>query len=323
MCLAGWQRLCALFFVFGLVGVGARAAPESEPSHAERFASPEAKLRRAEQEGAARLRSNPKDVQALLERGQARLRLGQLNPALDDFHRAAALDPASADVQAHLAYGLWMQGQFQPALNAARAALARDPENASAHRYAGRLLLLVGGDRQLAIRHLQRAVELNPEETDARFDLLTAYRAVGDVERAWAQLRLLRTAYPAEDTRLLHAEGLLGYDQGRVSFAIDRFRQALAVAPNSSEAREGLGVALVQAERWPEAVAALAQLAKEQPQSFKVAYLYALALENTQSWPEAEREARRALKLDPKSADAQALLDQVLAKSGEVEKKKE
>ncbi len=102
-----------------------------------------------------------------------------------------------------------------------------------------------------------------------------------------AQLRLLRASYSSDNARLLYAEGLLASDQGRVPLAIDRFRQALAADPHLTEARQGLGIALIQAERWPEAVEVLAPLAKDQPESFTVAYFHALALEN------AERGLRR------------------------------
>lgn len=294
----------------------ASGTKEKEPSHTLRFADPRSRLLRGEEEANARLRVNPEDVAALVDRGVARLRLGNLADAADDFERAAALAPASADVQTHLAYGRMLQGRAQPALEAARKALALNPDHSSAHYYAGLLLSRSGGDLPQVIQHFERAVELNPDQTEIRFDLLSAYRQRGDATRAGLQLRLLRTVLPPHDPRLLYAEGLLAADRGSLSQAIDRFRQALAAAPRLNAARMDLGMALVQSERWLEAVEVLGPMAQEQAHSFTAAYFHALALQNTQRGTEAEQEVRRALALDPQSASAHTLLGIVLAGRG-------
>jgi len=305
-----------LFLLVLVLGVGGLSAQQSERPHAERFADPETKLKRAEDEANARLQRNPNDSKALLERGLARLRLSQLDAALEDFSRAVTLEPNSADARAHLAFGLWQQSRFEAALVAAREALERNPEHASAHYYVGRLLLLTGGQSQDAIQHLQRAIELDPEQDTLRFDLLIAYRAKGDTIRAKAQLRLLRASLSPGDARLLYAEGLLAADAGQLPTAIDRFRRALDAEPKLIAARYDLARALVQAERWQEALQVAEPLANEYPQSYTAAYLHALALQNSQRAAEAEKEARRATALEPKSADAYTLLGITLASRG-------
>jgi tetratricopeptide (TPR) repeat protein len=122
---------------------------------------------------------------------------------------------------------------------------------------------------------------------------------------------------------LLYVEGLLASDQGRAPFAIEHFRRALAANPSLDEAREGLGITLTQAQRWAEALEILKPLARQKPQSFTVAYACALALKNTGHLPEAAEEARRALRLNPNSAEAHSLLSQTLAESGLPEKRNE
>jgi len=283
-------------------------AQERIRSHQERFASPTIQHELAEADATARLGKNPKDITALTERGLARLSLGKIRAGVADFEAAVAVDRSSGKAWAYVAYGLWMQGQFEPALAAARQALANDPEQASAHWYTGRLLLLTNGNPQEARNHLERAVQLDPEEAGIRLDLLLAYRAMGDLERAWAQLRPLHTSLPASDPRLLYAEGLLDSDLGHSILAVDCFRRALIANPEMVEARNGLGIALVQAERWEEATEVLSALSREQPQSFRIAYTLALALQHTQRRAEAEQQARRALTLNPGSKEAAELL---------------
>lgn len=303
-------------FLLLVLGASAKfsGGQKAERTHAERFAAPAEKLRSAEREAGARVRANSTDVRALLDRGLARLPLAHVDAAIEDFRRAAALAPNQAEPETDLAYGLWMQGHIEDALGAARAALALDPHDASAHRYAGRLLLLLGGDRNSALAHLEEAARLDPLETDAHFDLIVAYRTASDPANAWAQLRLLQTEFPADDPRVLYVEGLLDSDQGRLPIAIDRFRQALAGDPHLAEARDELGIALAEAAHWPEAVDVLGPTARDNPKSFRLAYAYALALTNLNYLAKAEGAAQKAVGLNPGSAEARALLERVQAR---------
>jgi Flp pilus assembly protein TadD len=307
------RLLCFVLMVW-IAGAQAYCIQQPERTHAQRFAPQDERLRSAEQEASARLRENPSDVKMLLDLGLARLRLGKVDAAIADFRRAAVQKPALAEVQSDLAYALWMRGDLRDALHTARAALLLDPSDASAHRYAGRLLLLQGGDRSEAIGHLERAVQLNPEETDAHLDLVMAYRSAGDPPNAWAQLRLLQTEFAENDPRLLYVQGLLFSDQGRSALAIDFFRRACAGNPNLGEARDALGIELAQAGRWAEALDVLGPAAKANSRSFRVTYAYALALMNTQHLAEAEEVAGRATDLNPGSAEARALLGQIKAR---------
>lgn len=309
----GGRPFCLLLVIW-IVGAPAYCIQPPERTHAERFASQAERLRFAEQEAEARARENPSDVKGLLDLGLARLRLGKVDAAIADFRRAAAQEPALAEVQTDLAYALWMGGHLDGALRAAHAALLLDSHDASARRYVGRLLLLQGGDRSEAIAELEKAAQLNPEETDAHFDLVMAYRSAGDLPNAWAQLRLLQTEFNEDDPRLLYVQGLLVSDQGRSALAIDFFRRARAGNPSLGEAGEALGIELAQAGRWAEALDVLRPAVKANSRSFRVTYAYALTLMHTQHLAEAEEVARRATSLNPGSAEARALVGQIQAR---------
>jgi tetratricopeptide (TPR) repeat protein len=293
----------------------------AEQTHVERFAPQAERLRAAERDAEGRVRAYPSQVRAWLDLGMAHLNLAELDAATAAFRRAATLCPSLAEPQTDLAYALWLQGKVDPALEAAKAALSLDPNDAAAHRYVGRLLLLRGGSRAEAIEHLQKAVQSNPEETDAHFDLAMAYREAGDMPNAWAQLRLLQTEFPEDEPRLLYLEGLLSSTQGRSSLAIDFFRRALAGDSRLPRARESLGVELAHAGHWTEALALLEPAARDNPQSFELSYLYALTLMNTRRWADAEAAARRAINLNPASSEARDLLAQVEAHSGSAREK--
>ena len=306
------SRLGLLLLILG-TGVNLNGGQKSERTHAERFAPPSEKLRLSEAE--ARVRANPKEAKAWLDLGMAHLALAQIDDAIADLRRAAAMAPSLAEPQTDLAYALWIQGDIDRALEAAKAALALDPNDASAHRYAGRLLLLRGGDRGEAIKHLEKAAQINPEETDAHFDLIMAFRAAGDPSNAWAQLRLLQTEFPEDEPRVLYVQGLLASDQGRSALAVDFFRRAVAGDPHLPGAREALGIELAQTRHWTEALDLLEPAARDSPRSFQLTYAYALTLMNTQQWVAAEAAARRAISLNPESPEARTLLAQIQSRS--------
>jgi len=301
---------------FLLMSSPASVWAQKEPSHVERFASPKARYERAVEQATAGLQKNPKDPEALINRGTALVHLGELEAGVKDLREAAALEPNSADAASHLAYGLWLSGQLSEALAMAQKALALNANLASAQYYVGRLLVLTAGDTKEAIDHLQKAFLLNPQQTDIVLDLLQAYRMTGDEDQAEAQLRLLQTFLPPEDPTVLYAEGLVASDQRQAELAIDYFRRAVAASPEMAPSRRDLGIALAKAGRWQEAADALGPLAAQQPYSFSAAYFNALALQNSHHEEEAEREAQRAIALNPKSADAHTLLGIALSSRG-------
>src|SRR5260370_22095579 len=225
---------------------------KKEASHVERFTDPRAKWQHAEQEATARLAANPKDSHALADRGVARLNLGRIEEAAEDLNRAAELDTTSAGVRAELAYAFMLLGRQPEAIAAAKAALALDPENEAAHGNLGRALLEGGSDPQQAVVHLKRAVELNPEDSNLRFDLFSAYRQSGDLLHANAELRLLRAILPPTDPRISYGEGLLETDRGQIALAIEKFQKALQANPRDAAARDDLARSLVPTERWKE-----------------------------------------------------------------------
>src|SRR5262249_28515823 len=148
----GSLRLAFLSLTFCLAAIPA-GSQQPEPSHQERFASPQERLRAQETKANLRLQKNPRDAKALADRGLARLGLGELAPGIADFRRAATLRPGSADAQADLAYALWTAGKRQEALEGARAALRLNPEHAAAHYYLARLLVETGGSADEAFEN--------------------------------------------------------------------------------------------------------------------------------------------------------------------------
>ncbi|HEY3025179.1 MAG TPA: tetratricopeptide repeat protein [Pyrinomonadaceae bacterium] len=291
-------------------------------SHVERFSTPEVRAERTETDATAKLDANPNDADALNARAYARMSLGHYQEAARDLEHAVTLKPANAEYHAGLGYTLWKIGRHAEAIAAERSAVKLDDKNFTAHYQLGRFLLFTGGNngQQLteAATHLRRALEIDPRHSEVRFDLLTAYRTMGDAAQAVAQLKLLENARPS-DPRVIYIDALLASDRGDLKAAISGFREALRQDATLFGAWQDLGLAYIKSGRWNEAVENFAELSKRQPDAVEVAYFYALSLYNAGRVAEAEREARRTLRLDAGTSAAHTLLGIILASRGDAD----
>lgn len=292
-------------------GVMCQNSPER--SHQERFAPVAQSLEKAENELSANLEANPKDAALLSSRGLLRLQLDKQSEALADLREAVEAAPTSAQFEINLAYGLLLSQKFQESITVARKAVALEDRSYAAHGLLGRALMAGGGPSKEGIEQVQRSLELFPDQTDLRFELVNALRQEKDFPAAAVQLRILKDELPTGDARLEYAQGMLSADLGYPEAAVVSFRRALQVNPNSQIVRQDLAAALVRIGKWSEAAKILGPLAISQPTSYQVAYLNALALQNSQHPKEAETEARRAVTLDANSADAHTLLGLTLS----------
>lgn len=308
--------LVALPLLDFLMPTGARCQAPPERSHQERFAPMAQSLEKVEGELSAKLEGNAKDAALLSSRGLLRLQLNKHNEALADLREAVEAAPTSAQFEINLAYGLLLNLEFQEGAAEARKAVTLEDRSYAAHALLGRALLASGAPSQEAIEELQRSLELSPDQTDLRFELVNALRQEKDFPAAGVQLRILKDELPPGDARLEYAQGVLSADLGYPQAAVVSFRRALQINPNSQIVRQDLGAALVRTGKWSEASQVLGPLAVSRPNSYQVAYLNALALQNTQHSKEAEGEARRALALDADSADAHTLLGLTFSSQG-------
>lgn len=288
-----------VFFLLALTtcGIFSAGAQQQEATHAERFADPRARAEQADREATAALARVPDNVDALVARARARLQLGKQQESLADFKRAAALDPARADVRAQLALAHAGAGRFAEAKRAADTALALDPQNPAAHYALGLLLLAATTDLQSAVKHLERASAAGPAAPEVRFDLLRALARSGDRVRAAVQLRVLGVLLPPSDARILHGQGLLEAQQGRLDAAATKFREAAQAKPALPAAPiEGalaIARALAQQGKSDQAIALFEEATSRFPQSVEAHLELAGALEKAGRADEARAARQR------------------------------
>ena len=236
-------------------------------------------------------------------RALARMRFGRYQEAYEDLKRVVSLKPDNSAYRANFGYALWKLDHAEEAITAERLALKLDDKNFTAYYQLGRFLLRVGGKERLteSTVHLRRALELDPKQYDVRFELIAAYRALGDRAQASTQLDFLWDARPS-DPRVFYVSALLATDRDDLEAAIKDFKEALRRDAALVGAWQDMGLAYVRLKRWPEAIETFAELAERQPDSVDAAYLYGLSLFNAGRVTEAEAHVRRALRCGPRPA---------------------
>ena len=113
-----------------------------------------------------RLRANPHDRAALVERAARYLDLGRPANALADWDRAAALQPLSATERLTYAGVRLALGQHADALDAYAQALADAPDRSLYYNARG-TVLMAQGDHAAADKALDTALRINPRFADA------------------------------------------------------------------------------------------------------------------------------------------------------------
>lgn len=165
----------------------------------------------------------PDYAQAHNNIGDDLTRLGRAREAVGHLRRALELQPDYPEAHYNLGAALMELGRPGEGIASFEAALRLRPAYSAAARALGRALATEGPAerRQEALPLFERAVELAPQDAEARIDL-----------------------------------GFYLLTQGRTAEALPHLRSAAELRPDMADAHVVLGRALVQAGRFPEAISA-------------------------------------------------------------------
>jgi len=202
----------------------------------------------------AALELDPKSADAELGLAHALAKQNRLDAAAPHFQKAAELNPHYRDDLLELA-SLYEQAK-QPA--EAIAIYQQFPENPGAQERWG-VLLLESAKPADAVPHFEIAVAKSPTEAN-RAALVTAYVKNNQADKALPIVNEILAGSPNDyEFRMLH--GRIIRDQRKFPEAARDFLQATELQPNSAEAWSELAGVQVMAENYPNALAALDQLA--------------------------------------------------------------
>jgi tetratricopeptide (TPR) repeat protein len=264
--------------------------------------------------------SNPSDFKANHELGRLLIATGRPREAIPFLERASSSDPANYENAYDRALANAECGNYTVAREQGNKLLA-DHDQADLHQLLGDVSEKLG-DSLEAVRHYQRAAELDPTESHL-FDWgseLLLHHAPEPARQVFAKGNHL---FPTS-ARMLLGLGAAYFARGAYDDAILRISKASDLNANDPNPYRFLGE-ILQAQNTPsiELVEKLQQFVKLQPQNADANYYYALGLWKlgntahvTATTMQVELLLTTAIRIDPKHGKAELLLGIVRADQG-------
>ncbi|MBF0159661.1 MAG: tetratricopeptide repeat protein [Magnetococcales bacterium] len=176
----------------------------------------------------------------LYHQGNALLRQGEAQQAIDCYQQALQLDPDLFEAYHNLATVLYQQGRLQEALEHYQTILARWPDSSAAHNNLG-ALLQDQGDLAAAAESFQRAIDHRPDYADAYGNLANVRQKQQRWQEALASYQKQLALRPNDGT-VLFRMGLMWQRQHHYQQALDCYQRTLAIDPNHADAWNNRGM---------------------------------------------------------------------------------
>ena len=265
---------------------------------------------RAYEEFSTVLRLDPRRALAFVNLGTAAFRLGKLEAAAAHFEKALDLRPeppvvvlAAAQLGAvciELGRELAAKGGRE-GLELFRDYARRFPARPMARILLGEALLR-SQDLPGALAEFEQAVALDPALGRAHFSAGFAYKELGDAEKARRALETARRLEPQNPLVLFHLADLASHDEDPTP-ALRLLERALAAKPDYAEAYVKVGQIHVRSKRFRQAVGALMEAVRLEPELPQAHYLLSRAYLGLGESDKAARERRRFQELEQKRHD--------------------
>lgn len=207
-------------------------------------------------------------------------------------------------------------------------ALKIDKDSPAAHYGLGQAAL---SERNYAkaVTYFERTLAIVPGANRVHYSLAMAYRGLGELEKAKANLRLqgtvgVRVADPLVDQlqeivqgeRLHLIRGRLALEAKRYPEAADEFRKAIAARPESVTGHLNLGAVLTFQKDVPGAIEQFEAVLRIAPENENAHYNLGVLLANQNRHQEAIPHLQAVLKSNPNDSSAGLLLGQSLLQLG-------
>jgi tetratricopeptide (TPR) repeat protein len=261
----------------------------------------------------ALLKEKPDYVEAHANLGVVLARLGKYEEAIAAYENAYRLAPHLTPILLNLGIAHYRAGQFAKAIEVFPRFLEKHPDSAQARQLYG--LSLAGLERyEEAIEQLEPTRDGAPPDPAALYTLGLAYLRTG---KPGLQATLERLAsFPAGLPALHLLQGQAFLRDLEFDQALEELKKAERLNPDLPRLYYALGLAHQQLGRNKEAIAAFETELRRAPQDGSTLYFLALVLEADGNLTVAQQRVNEALKLDPRSPEANGLSGKILLKQG-------
>jgi tetratricopeptide (TPR) repeat protein len=268
--------------------------------------------------------------------------LQRYTQAVAEFGQALKLKPDDDNARLAIAHVYLSYGRFKDAIPYLESYILRKPGYARAYQLLGRAYRREGQYSE-AVKVLRKAVQLHPESYETRYDLGASLARLGETDQAIEQLEEAKKLKP-DGSEAAYELGLLlikkhgpqvsqkhlaqfeqlrdqtdqrmragvpnnqGRDllqQGRVTEAVDAFREATKMDPGNAPFHYNLAIALARLGDLQGERQALQDAIKADPTFAKAHAQLGLSYMADGMLAEAEAEFKRALAINPQLAEAE------------------
>ncbi len=201
----------------------------------------------------------------------------EIEQAAEELREAVTLQPDFAEAWSDLGETRKTLLDHAGAFQAFQQAVKADPANSVAQYRLGSEYLH-RGEVSRAVTHLERAYELDPKNQSTLYNLQLALRQSGQNERADIIKQRLREFIRERDRVSqramaalgLNNEGVLMEKEGKLTEALERYREATALDPDHVGIRTNFAVALLRLGQWTEGLEQLREALRRDPENVKL-----------------------------------------------------
>jgi len=193
----------------------------------------------------------PDHVGAYVNLGRVSAGRGQVDEAIDYYRKALDIKPDFAEAHNQLGLALAGRGQYDEAIDHYRKAVEIKPDFALAHNNLG-LALAGRGQFDEAVLQYRTALEIMPDFVDAHINIGAALADRGLIDDAIAEYQKALVVKPRSASAHFNLALAMG-DRNQIDQAIDHYRKALDIDPDLDRAHNNLGKALTDRKQVDEA----------------------------------------------------------------------
>ncbi|OUS10618.1 hypothetical protein A9Q90_00630 [Gammaproteobacteria bacterium 54_18_T64] len=179
------------------------------------------------------LKLKPEDAQTHTALGNTLRELQRPDEAIEHYRAGLALAPHRGEIHFELATALRLMGRQSEARQHYQSAVDCEPNSAEAHYQLGLAL----GQGDAAIEHLQKALTIAPQHTDALANLGRSYAALGKLQPALDCYQKTLELQP-DDAETLCVTATLLEQLGQLNGAAQRYSRAQFLALQQLESSE-------------------------------------------------------------------------------------
>lgn len=259
------------------------------------------------------LKIKPDYAEAHANLGAVLARLGKYDEAVSSYEAALKLNPRLVPILMNIGIAHFRAGQFEKSKDALERFLEHAPDSMQARLLLG--IALVELDRSAeAVERLEPAINAGASDPTALYSLGLAYlRLKRDGAREIAS-RLAANESGLALSRLLTGQTLLA--EGDHQKALAELREAAKLNPDLPHLNFSIGMCQLAQGQRQSAIASFEEELRRKPNDFWALYHLALTYEAEKNPDAARKPLDAALKLDPRSPEANALRGKMLVKQG-------